>query len=134
MKLESTEIPFSSADPIRNSSDVCTFFDPTNKYCIITAYLDGVNINHMCAGFCTTNGRIFKSKTLLMFDPNFGEFTVELTPTKMRAFMAAWIAQFGSYVSGRSGTATALKLVKLEVIRLENVVGKRGRSGAVSGR
>jgi hypothetical protein len=126
---------FKSSSPSTEAEKICVFFDPTNKFAFVSAGLKGIGVNHICAAYATTTGFLFKSKHLAFFDPNFGEFAIELTQSKMKAFLDAWIAQFATYRSGRTGKATKLTLETLEVTQLQDVswvtISTRGRSGAV---
>jgi hypothetical protein len=119
---------FKCTEPAKDPTDFLNGLDPNNKYAIIMCHLGGLNINHVCAGYTTTHGRIFKSKQVLIFDPNFGEFTVELKKEPMKRFLKAWGDQFATYIGGRTGKATELTLDTLEVIKLSDVPpATRGR-------
>src|SRR5450631_1721443 len=127
--LLSNKAVFSTSEPgtAAGAAALCVYFDPNNKYSFITAYLSGTHANHVCAGYASTTGRIFKSKHLTFFDSNFGEFDIELTKSAMKKFMDAWIAQFATYKSGRTGAKTKLTLDKFEVVQLQDVIGTRAR-------
>ncbi|WP_137939463.1 YopT-type cysteine protease domain-containing protein [Chitinivorax sp. B] len=95
-----------------------TYFNPANRYSILLANLEGLNTDHMCATYCYEGRR---GKMLVIFDPNFGEFSVPLTASDMRRFMEAWSKQFTTYVSGRTGKAVKLTLKSVEVISLDEI-------------
>ncbi|WP_137181138.1 hypothetical protein [Roseomonas sp. AR75] len=121
------KVTFESADPIGEAAEFCTFFDPTNKYTMIIVHLDGVDAVHVCAGFSSSAGRFIRTKSLLLFDANYGEFVVELTGSAMRRFMKAWVGQFATYVNGRTGAHIPLKVKRIEVTQLQDVIGTRPR-------
>lgn len=112
---------FKCKDPVKDPTVFLNGLDPNNKYAIVMCHLGGLNTNHVCASYTSTRGRIFTTKQVVIFDPNFGEFTVELKKGPMKTFLKAWADQFATYVSGRTGKATALTLDMLEVIKLSDV-------------
>ena len=114
------------SNPGKNIGLLCTSFDPANKYALVMFKLvGGSGVNHLCASFSYLDEGV---KYVLLFDPNYGEFKIELTNAPMTAFVAACIAQFQSFRAGRDGKAAALKIESIEVIQLKNVVGTRPRS------
>lgn len=119
---------FHCEKPVRDATVFLNGLDPNNKYAIIMCHLGGLNVNHVCASYTSTRGRIFTSKQVVIFDPNFGEFTVELKKGPMKTFVKAFADQFATYIRGRTGQAVALTLDALEVIKLSDVPpATRGR-------
>lgn len=116
------DVFYSTASPATDN-EICTYFAPNNGYTITVATIKG-GPKHMCASYTST---VDGKKSLLFFDPNFGEFEIELELEDVKAFFRAWVDQLSTYKGGRpsngsSSSEPILELTEFEIFQVSEIL------------